>query len=47
MTNGCFDIVHAGHISYLKNARKLGNKLIVALNDDDSVILYTKNLPNQ
>ena len=30
MTNGCFDILHPGHISYLENARKLGDRLIVA-----------------
>ncbi|MGN0916390.1 MAG: bifunctional D-glycero-beta-D-manno-heptose-7-phosphate kinase/D-glycero-beta-D-manno-heptose 1-phosphate adenylyltransferase HldE [Succinivibrio sp.] len=37
MTNGCFDILHKGHITYLKQARALGNKLIVAVNSDDSV----------
>ena len=37
MTNGCFDIVHAGHVSYLKKAKNLGSKLIVAINDDNSV----------
>jgi len=37
MTNGCFDILHPGHVSYLKNAKKLGDKLIVAVNSDDSV----------
>jgi len=37
MTNGCFDILHAGHVSYLKEARALGDRLIVAVNDDDSV----------
>ncbi|MCL1037358.1 bifunctional D-glycero-beta-D-manno-heptose-7-phosphate kinase/D-glycero-beta-D-manno-heptose 1-phosphate adenylyltransferase HldE [Shewanella submarina] len=37
MTNGCFDILHAGHVSYLKEARKLGDRLIVAVNDDESV----------
>ena len=36
-TNGCFDIIHAGHVSYLEQARKLGNRLIVAVNSDDSV----------
>ncbi|WP_261665567.1 bifunctional D-glycero-beta-D-manno-heptose-7-phosphate kinase/D-glycero-beta-D-manno-heptose 1-phosphate adenylyltransferase HldE [Erwinia mallotivora] len=36
MTNGCFDILHAGHVSYLANARKLGDRLIVAVNSDDS-----------
>ncbi|MCR3755623.1 MAG: fused heptose 7-phosphate kinase/heptose 1-phosphate adenyltransferase [Sodalis sp. Psp] len=36
MTNGIFDILHAGHVSYLTNARKLGDRLIVAVNNDDS-----------
>ena len=37
MTNGCFDILHAGHVSYLENANALGHKLIVAVNADESV----------
>jgi len=37
MTNGCFDILHAGHVSYLTNAKKLGTRLIVAVNSDASV----------
>jgi D-beta-D-heptose 7-phosphate kinase/D-beta-D-heptose 1-phosphate adenosyltransferase len=37
MTNGCFDILHAGHVSYLGHAAELGQRLIVAVNDDDSV----------
>jgi D-beta-D-heptose 7-phosphate kinase/D-beta-D-heptose 1-phosphate adenosyltransferase len=37
MTNGCFDILHAGHLSYLEQARQLGDRLIVAVNDDASV----------
>lgn len=37
MTNGCFDILHPGHIRYLEEARALGDKLVVAVNDDDSV----------
>ncbi len=37
MTNGCFDILHAGHVSYLNQARMLGDKLVVAVNTDDSV----------
>jgi D-beta-D-heptose 7-phosphate kinase / D-beta-D-heptose 1-phosphate adenosyltransferase len=37
MTNGCFDILHAGHIAYLEQAKKLGNRLIIAVNDDASV----------
>lgn len=37
LTNGCFDILHAGHVSYLGHAGELGDRLIVAVNDDDSV----------
>lgn len=36
-TNGCFDILHVGHIRYLKSARALGGALIVGLNSDKSV----------
>lgn len=36
-TNGCFDIIHAGHVGYLTEARKLGDRLVVAINDDASV----------
>ena len=36
-TNGCFDILHAGHITYLQEAKDLGTKLIVGLNSDLSV----------
>lgn len=36
-TNGCFDIIHAGHVGYLSEARKHGDRLIVAINDDESV----------
>ena len=36
-TNGCFDIVHLGHIDYLEKARFLGDKLVVGLNTDDSI----------
>jgi len=36
-TNGCFDLVHAGHVEYLAWARAQGDALIVGLNDDDSV----------
>lgn len=36
-TNGCFDLVHAGHVEYLAWARGQGDALIVGLNDDDSV----------
>ncbi|MET0002549.1 MAG: bifunctional D-glycero-beta-D-manno-heptose-7-phosphate kinase/D-glycero-beta-D-manno-heptose 1-phosphate adenylyltransferase HldE [Candidatus Thiodiazotropha sp.] len=37
MTNGCFDILHEGHVSYLQQAKQLGDRLVVAVNDDDSV----------
>ncbi len=37
MTNGCFDILHAGHVAYLAEARSLGDRLAVAVNDDASV----------
>ncbi|NAW69032.1 bifunctional D-glycero-beta-D-manno-heptose-7-phosphate kinase/D-glycero-beta-D-manno-heptose 1-phosphate adenylyltransferase HldE [Vibrio sp. V27_P1S3P104] len=37
MTNGCFDILHAGHVSYLNHAAELGDRLIVAVNSDESV----------
>jgi len=36
-TNGCFDIIHAGHVGYLNEAKKLGDRLVVAVNDDHSV----------
>ncbi len=36
-TNGCFDIIHAGHVGYLQDAKQQGDRLIVALNDDASV----------
>ena len=36
-TNGCFDILHVGHVRYLSKAKKLGNILIVGLNSDKSV----------
>ncbi|GAB5466897.1 MAG: D-glycero-beta-D-manno-heptose 1-phosphate adenylyltransferase [Candidatus Kapaibacteriales bacterium] len=36
-TNGCFDIIHPGHVRYLKESKKLGDYQIVALNSDDSV----------
>jgi len=37
MTNGCFDLIHPGHVAYLQQAAALGDTLIVAVNDDDSV----------
>lgn len=36
-TNGCFDILHVGHVRYLAAARKLGDALVVGVNGDDSV----------
>jgi len=36
-TNGCFDLLHPGHVRYLATARALGDVLVVGLNDDDSV----------
>ncbi|MBC8525918.1 MAG: D-glycero-beta-D-manno-heptose 1-phosphate adenylyltransferase [Candidatus Cloacimonetes bacterium] len=45
-TNGCFDILHRGHIEYLKEAKKLGDVLIIGLNSDDSVkIIKGENRP--
>ena len=37
LTNGCFDVLHAGHVHYLEQARDLGDRLIVGLNADESV----------
>jgi rfaE bifunctional protein nucleotidyltransferase chain/domain len=36
VTNGCFDLLHLGHVSYLESARNLGDALLVGVNDDDS-----------
>lgn len=36
-TNGCFDLIHKGHVTYLEEARNLGDLLVVALNSDESV----------
>ena len=36
-TNGCFDVLHVGHVRYLKEAKKLGDRLVVGLNSDASV----------
>ena len=41
-TNGCFDILHRGHVTYLAQARALGASLVVALNSDESVRLLGK-----
>jgi bifunctional ADP-heptose synthase (sugar kinase/adenylyltransferase) len=37
LTNGCFDLLHVGHIRYLHGAKALGGKLVVAVNSDASV----------
>jgi rfaE bifunctional protein nucleotidyltransferase chain/domain len=37
LANGCFDVLHVGHVRYLHAAKELGGKLVVALNSDDSV----------
>ncbi|MDO9577801.1 MAG: D-glycero-beta-D-manno-heptose 1-phosphate adenylyltransferase [Candidatus Cloacimonadales bacterium] len=45
-TNGCFDIIHAGHVQYLAEAKALGDVLIIGLNSDDSTKrLKGKNRP--
>ncbi|MFC1709418.1 D-glycero-beta-D-manno-heptose 1-phosphate adenylyltransferase [Candidatus Omnitrophota bacterium] len=45
-TNGCFDILHVGHVSYLNKAKQLGDILIVAVNSDSSVkSIKAKNRP--
>jgi len=36
-TNGCFDLLHPGHINYLEDAKKMGDILIIGLNSDDSI----------
>jgi rfaE bifunctional protein nucleotidyltransferase chain/domain len=36
-TNGCFDIMHLGHVDYLEKARSMGDRLVLGLNTDDSV----------
>ncbi len=41
-TNGCFDILHLGHIDYLEKAAALGKKLIIGVNTDDSVKMLEK-----
>jgi D-beta-D-heptose 7-phosphate kinase/D-beta-D-heptose 1-phosphate adenosyltransferase len=37
LTNGCFDVIHAGHVAYLREARQLGDILVVGLNGDEQV----------
>jgi rfaE bifunctional protein nucleotidyltransferase chain/domain len=44
-TNGCFDILHVGHVRYLREARALGNALVVGLNSDASVSRLKKGRP--
>jgi len=44
-TNGCFDIIHIGHIRYLKEAKALGDMLVVGLNSDRSVSRIKPNRP--
>ena len=44
-TNGCFDIIHAGHVRYLKEAKALGDVLIVGLNSDKSVTAIKPGRP--
>lgn len=44
-TNGCFDIIHVGHVRYLKEAKALGDVLIVALNADSSVLKIKPGRP--
>jgi bifunctional ADP-heptose synthase (sugar kinase/adenylyltransferase) len=36
-TNGCFDLIHTGHVRYLKQARELGDLLVVGVNTDESI----------
>lgn len=42
VTNGCFDILHAGHVQYLRESRSLGDVLVVAINGDQSPYFQTK-----
>jgi rfaE bifunctional protein nucleotidyltransferase chain/domain len=44
-TNGCFDIIHVGHVRYLKEAKSLGDILIVALNSDRSISVLKPERP--
>ena len=44
-TNGCFDIIHIGHIRYLKEAKTLGDMLVIGLNSDSSVSKIKPNRP--
>lgn len=44
-TNGCFDILHVGHVRYLREAKALGNVLVVGINSDDSVGMLKPGRP--
>ncbi|MGQ9569965.1 MAG: D-glycero-beta-D-manno-heptose 1-phosphate adenylyltransferase [Thermodesulfovibrionales bacterium] len=44
-TNGCFDIIHAGHVRYLREAKRLGDILVVGLNSDNSVSKIKSSRP--
>ena len=44
-TNGCFDIIHVGHVRYLRQAKELGDVLVIGLNSDKSVSLIKPNRP--
>jgi len=44
-TNGCFDILHAGHVQYLEDARRLGDCLVVGMNSDSSVRVLKPKRP--
>jgi rfaE bifunctional protein nucleotidyltransferase chain/domain len=44
-TNGCFDLIHIGHVRYLREAKRLGDLLVVALNTDRSVAELKKGRP--
>ena len=46
-TSGCFDPLHRGHIYYLKQARKLGDKLVVLVSSDERIRLIKKHEPRE
>lgn len=46
-TNGCFDILHVGHVRYLREASALGDALVVGLNSDASVSRLKKGRPDR
>jgi D-beta-D-heptose 7-phosphate kinase / D-beta-D-heptose 1-phosphate adenosyltransferase len=46
-TNGCFDVIHRGHIETLEAARRFGDVLIVGVNSDDSIRRIKASLPNR